>query len=126
MDAVSVLQTVLTAIQSGSLPLNATEVLAANATAPSPSTVAAITPLSILQLPALIAHVLSLSAVRDWIKLFLIGGALELCRRFLTSSWSAIKNYFWITVTLEEGDDCGCEYNMVLPTHCVGRLTRIT
>ena len=108
MDAVSVLQTVLSAIQSGSLPLNGSEVLAANATAPPPTAVA-ITPLSLLQLPTLIAHVLSLSAVRDWLKLLLIGGALEMCRRFLTSSWSAIKNYFWITVTLEEGDDCGCE-----------------
>ncbi|KAI0694551.1 P-loop containing nucleoside triphosphate hydrolase protein [Cerioporus squamosus] len=123
MDAVSVLQTVLTVIQSGSVSLNGTEALAANTTTPSPSA-AAITPLSLLQLPTIIAHVLSLAAVRDWLKLFLIGGALELCRRFLTSSWSAIKNYFWITVTLEEGDDCGYWLLYWLSKHQVFRTAR--
>ncbi|RPD59009.1 P-loop containing nucleoside triphosphate hydrolase protein [Lentinus tigrinus ALCF2SS1-7] len=123
MDAVSVLQTVLAAIQSGSVSFNGTEVNTANATVPSP-TAAAITPLSLLQLPTLIAHVLSLSVVRDWLKLFLIGGALEICRRLLTSSWSAIKNYFWITVTLEEGDDCGYWLLYWLSKHQVFRTAR--
>lgn len=115
MDAVAVLQTVLTAIQSGSVSINGTQAITANATAHVPAAVP-ITPMSLLQLPTLIAHLLSLSAVRDWIKLLLIGAALESCRRFLTSSWTTIKNYFWITVTLDESDDCGCEFNTVLPT----------
>ena len=90
MDAATVLQTVLSAIPSGSIT---------------------ITPFSILQLPTLITYLLSLSAVRDWLKLFLIGAALESSHRFLTSLWFAVENYFWLTVTLDESDDCGREYS---------------
>ncbi|KAI0794435.1 P-loop containing nucleoside triphosphate hydrolase protein [Fomes fomentarius] len=123
MDAVAVLQTVLTAIQSGSVLVNGTEAITANATAHVPAAVP-ITPMSLLQLPTLIAHLLSLSAVRDWIKLFLIGAALEYCRRFLTSSWTTIKNYFWITVTLDESDDCGYWLMFWLSRHHVFRTAR--
>ncbi|KAI0738473.1 P-loop containing nucleoside triphosphate hydrolase protein [Daedaleopsis nitida] len=122
MDAVAVLQTVLTAIQSGSVALNGSAVFATNATAQPVTTL--ISPLSILQLPTLIAHLLSLSAVRDWLKLLLIGAALESCRRFLTSSWTTVKNYFWITVTLDEGDDCGYWLMYWLSRHQVFRTAR--
>jgi len=41
----------------------------------------------------------------DWLKLFVIGGLLELMRRFLLSAWKSIINQFWITIVLEEYDD---------------------
>ena len=90
--------------------LNGTETHFANET--EPLAPVAITPLSILQLPSLLSHLLALSAVRDWLKLLLIGSALEIMRRSISSSWSAVQRYFWITVTLDESDDCGCELSV--------------
>ncbi len=107
MDAVAVLQTVLSAVQSGSNGLNISEVLAAtNATVASPG---ASTSLSPMQLPGLVSKLLSLSAVRDWLKLFIFGGLLEIFRRLLWRSWDGITNFFWITVTVDEHDDSGGE-----------------
>jgi len=41
----------------------------------------------------------------DWLKIFVIGGALELIRRFFVFTWKGLVNQFWITVALEEYDD---------------------
>ena len=41
----------------------------------------------------------------DWLKLFVIGGLLELMRRFILSIWKGLVNQFWITIVLEEYDD---------------------
>ena len=41
----------------------------------------------------------------DWLKIFIIGGALELIRRFFVFGWRGLVNQFWITVALEEYDD---------------------
>ena len=112
MDAVTVLQTVLSAVQSGSISgLDISDVISvANATAgtsrPEASSATSFSPSNI---PALVLNILSLSVVRDWLKLLLIGAALEFCRRWLTTLIDVARNYFWITVTLDEGDDCGRE-----------------
>lgn len=107
MDAVAVLQTVLSAVQSGPNGLNFSEVLAAtNTTIASPG---ASTSFSPMQLPGLISKLLSLSAVRDWLKLFIFGGLLEVFRRLLWRSWDGITNLFWMTVTIDENDDSGGE-----------------
>lgn len=48
---------------------------------------------------------LSFTGVQDWIKLFLIGGVLETCRRTILQGWQNILDLVWITVDLEDGDD---------------------
>ena len=112
MDAVTILQTVLTAVQSGSIAgLDMSEVIsAANSSirgaTPSASPATSFSP---LDTPGLIFKVLSLSVVRDWMLVFVIGIALEFLRRSLSYYWQKAKNYFWIRVTLDEGDDCGSE-----------------
>ena len=67
------------------------------------------TSFSPLDTPGLIFKVLSLSVVRDWMLVFVIGIALEFLRRSLSYYWQKAKNFFWIRVTLDEGDDCGSE-----------------
>ena len=41
----------------------------------------------------------------DWLKIFVIGGALELIRRLFLFVWKGLVNQFWITIALEEYDD---------------------
>jgi len=41
----------------------------------------------------------------DWLKLFVIGGVLELIRRLFLFVWRGLVNQFWITIALEEYDD---------------------
>nr|VWO95072.1 AAA domain-containing protein [Ganoderma boninense] len=106
MDAVAVLQTVLSAVQSGPNGLNISEVLAAaNATADASS--GGVTSFSPMQVPGLFSKLLSLSAVRDWLKLFIFGGLLEVFRRILWRSWDGVTDMFWMTVTIDENDDSG-------------------
>ncbi|KZT67586.1 P-loop containing nucleoside triphosphate hydrolase protein [Daedalea quercina L-15889] len=54
---------------------------------------------------SLITSYLSLSAVSDWIKLFVVGGVLETCRRFLFGWWDAFLETFWLIATIEQGED---------------------
>ena len=46
----------------------------------------------------------------DWLKIFVIGGALELFRRLFVVVWKGFVNQFWITIALEEYDDSYGEY----------------
>lgn len=45
----------------------------------------------------------------DWLKLFFIGGILELMRRFFMFVWRNVVNQFWITIVFEEYNDSFCE-----------------
>ena len=45
----------------------------------------------------------------DWLRFFVIGGILELSRRFLMYVWSGLVNQFWITIALDEYSDSYCE-----------------
>jgi hypothetical protein len=45
----------------------------------------------------------------DWLKLFIVGGILELLRRCLMYIWKTLVNQFWITLALEEYNDSYCE-----------------
>lgn len=107
MDASQVLQTVLSVIQAG----------AGNATAGSPPApgsaansngsapthnVGSAAPVGAVQL---LVTLLSMSAVRDWMKLLLIGAFLETCRRLIAKSWESIQDYFWLTATFEMHED---------------------
>ena len=50
----------------------------------------------------------------DWLKLFVIGGFLELMRRSIIFVWRGLVNQFWITIALEEYDDSHCESDISL------------
>jgi mitochondrial chaperone BCS1 len=68
---------------------------------PSPQTSSAFP----TDIPSLLALFLSIGALRDWLKLIVIGGFFETCRRLIFSCWSSLIKSFWITVEFEEGDD---------------------
>lgn len=48
---------------------------------------------------------LSFTGIQDWLKLFLLGGVLETCRRVVLQAWQNILDSIWISVDFEEGDD---------------------
>jgi hypothetical protein len=54
--------------------------------------------------------VFSSTGFQDWLKLFLVGGVFEACRRIALRAWRRAFDSFWITVDFEEGDDSygGC------------------
>jgi hypothetical protein len=53
---------------------------------------------------SLITFALSLGALRDWIKIFLLGGLLESARRFFTYLYSALWEAFLLTVEIGDED----------------------
>ncbi|KAI0695104.1 BCS1 N terminal-domain-containing protein [Cerioporus squamosus] len=106
MDAAQVLQAVLSAVQSGNPIASVTPATIPTTMPPSsqPTTGPngeALPPL----LPQILFMLLSMSAVRDWIKLFLIGALLEGSRRILAKSWEMFTDYVWVTATFESNDD---------------------
>ncbi len=78
---------------------NATASVAQNATAASSAPLA-----SPLNLSTLISLLLSFSALRDWLKLIVIGGVIETCRRTCLRLWSSFIESFWITASFDEND----------------------
>ena len=101
MDPSLLLQTAL----SG---LGLTQTADQNATVPTNGTMPSTTaspPASPTDLTSLLTLLLSFSALRDWIKLFVIGGAIETCRRSCMKLWSNFVEAFWITACFEERDE---------------------
>lgn len=47
----------------------------------------------------------SFAGFQDWLKLFLIGGIFETCRRTVLYAWHNIVDSFWMAIDFEEGDD---------------------
>ncbi|KAF8075116.1 P-loop containing nucleoside triphosphate hydrolase protein, partial [Lyophyllum atratum] len=56
-------------------------------------------------LSSLLAFLASFSALHDWLKLIVIGGVLETCRRLFYTVYDKVVNAFFITATFEDGDD---------------------
>jgi hypothetical protein len=75
----------------GSLPENFTNITNTLADRPSIATLATV--------------LLSFAGIQDWLKLFLIGGVLETCRRTALQAWQNLLDSIWITVDFEDGDD---------------------
>lgn len=73
------------------LPANLTHITNTLAEKPSIATLATV--------------LLSFTGIQDWLKLFLIGGFLETCRRAVLQAWQKILDSIWITVDFEDGDD---------------------
>jgi hypothetical protein len=53
---------------------------------------------------SLITLLFSFSALRDWLKLFVIGGFFETCRRFAFAFYYKFINSFFITAHFDEDD----------------------
>ncbi|OBZ73585.1 putative mitochondrial chaperone BCS1-B [Grifola frondosa] len=105
MDAV--LQSVLSAVGSSN-SANMSSSAATNATAtPGPASVTN----SPSDLSSLVTMLLSFSAIRDWLKLLVLGSVLETCRRIIFGSWDSIVGTFWITAAFDGNDEC---YNWML------------
>ena len=56
-------------------------------------------------LPQIILMLLSLAAVRDWIKLLILGSLLEVARRGLMKGWERLIDSIWVVATFEFSDD---------------------
>ncbi|KAF9466132.1 P-loop containing nucleoside triphosphate hydrolase protein [Collybia nuda] len=63
-------------------------------------------------LSSLINVLFSFSALHDWLKIFVIGGFFETCRRLLFSSYHKIIGSFFITAHFQE-DDSSYDWMMV-------------
>ncbi|KAI0820755.1 hypothetical protein BC628DRAFT_1341378 [Trametes gibbosa] len=127
MDAVTLLQTVMSAIQSGSMNLTVSDASAsasAAGNASASSAIPSVASFSPLQIPSLISMLLSFSAVRDWFKLLLLGAVVETCRRLLTRSYYGLINYFWITATFDGNDECVDWLMFWLSKHSIFRTAR--
>lgn len=46
----------------------------------------------------------SFSALRDWLKLIVIGGFFETCRRLIFATYSKITDSFFISASFDQGD----------------------
>jgi len=53
---------------------------------------------------SLIAFIYSFSALRDYLKLIVLGGALETLRRLSSASYASLVDRFFITATFESED----------------------
>lgn len=56
-------------------------------------------------IPTFITSLLTISALRDWLKLFIIGGVIEFCRRIVVQSYHTVYNWFFITAVFMEDDE---------------------
>ncbi|KAI0629345.1 P-loop containing nucleoside triphosphate hydrolase protein [Trametes polyzona] len=122
MDAVAVLQTVMSAIQSGAM--NITNPEGTNTTSAPPNLAASMASFSPMQIPSMITMLLSFTVVRDWLKLLLLGAVVETCRRLITKSYYGLINYFWITATFDGNDDCVDWLMLWLSKHSIFRTAR--
>ncbi|KZV96772.1 P-loop containing nucleoside triphosphate hydrolase protein [Exidia glandulosa HHB12029] len=50
------------------------------------------------------ALLMTFHALRDWLKLIVLGGALETCRRLVFGTWAAFISSFFLTAHFEEND----------------------
>ena len=53
----------------------------------------------------LLTLLFSVSALREWLKLIVIGGLVETCRRLFSELYRRLDDAFFITATFEEDDE---------------------
>lgn len=62
-----------------------------------------------------VAALFSLTALQDWLKLFVIGGLIEAIRRYLSSFRDVIRRTFWITANFDSRTDVYRAYHGLTP-----------
>lgn len=77
----------------------------ANVSATATTATATATPMAMpTDLSSLLTLLLSFSALRDWAKLAILGGLIEMLRRFVFGGYYNLVNAFFITATFEDQD----------------------
>ncbi|KAG8696761.1 hypothetical protein FRC09_008276 [Ceratobasidium sp. 395] len=71
---------------------------------------------SVTGLGSLITLLLSFSGLRDWLKLIVLGGALETLRRSASSCWEWALGAFFVTIHLDN-DDIAYDWMMIWLSH---------
>jgi len=78
---------------------------------PTQNMTADVTPLKTpTDFSSLIAFIYSFSALRDYLKLIVLGGAFETLRRLSSASYTSLVDRFFITATFESDDLSFGEY----------------
>lgn len=107
-SAAQLVQTTLTGlgiIAGGPLFANQTGNITQNTTSPWIPQSTPVDPTGAFNLNTVLSLVLSFSALRDWIKLFVIGSGIETCRRVVLKLWATFIESFWITACFDGNDD---------------------
>jgi len=93
-----------------------------NATCPTDGPSAASLPIP----TSLLGLLFSFSALRDWLKLFVIGGFFESCRRLAYSTYYKFIHHFYITAEFHDDDECyGPSQLITLYLHLISTFTRL-
>ncbi|KAG8777049.1 hypothetical protein FRC12_000564 [Ceratobasidium sp. 428] len=71
---------------------------------------------SVTGLGSLLTLLLSFSGLRDWLKLIVLGGALETLRRATSSCWEWALGAFFVTIHLDN-DDIAYDWMMIWLSH---------
>ena len=105
MDPTEILQKAVSLLatlsQDGSLNVTAST----NTTTSANTTPSATAATAAMGISSVITMLLSFSALRDWLKLFVIGGVIESCRRLLLLGWNTVLESLWISATFDCDDD---------------------
>lgn len=57
-----------------------------------------------LNLSSILSFLLSFAALRDWLKLIIIGGIIETSRRCGLRLWATLIDSFWLTACFDDND----------------------
>jgi mitochondrial chaperone BCS1 len=68
---------------------------------------------------SLITFIYSFSALRDYLKLIVLGGALETLRRLYSASYAGLVDRFFITATFESEDLSFGGYRFFVAANCI-------
>ncbi|KAI0091538.1 P-loop containing nucleoside triphosphate hydrolase protein [Irpex rosettiformis] len=99
MDPIQLIQASLVGLlQGGQQTANTTAGTNATAIGAGPST-----PLP-LNFSSILSFLLSLAALREWLKLIVIGGIIETSRRGCLKLWAVFVESFWLTACFDEND----------------------
>lgn len=99
MDPIQLIQaSIVGFLQNGQQVMNATADTNATEIAGDPTT------LPPLNLSSIVSFLLSFAALRDWLKLIVIGGIIETCRRCGMRLWTTFMESFWLTACFDDSD----------------------
>ncbi|KAI0769155.1 P-loop containing nucleoside triphosphate hydrolase protein [Irpex lacteus] len=97
MDPVQLIQASLVGLLQGG---QSNVTASTNSTEPTPGS----TGLPPLNFSSIVSFLLTFAALRDWLKLIVIGGVIETCRRGGMRLWATFVESFWLTACFDEND----------------------
>jgi mitochondrial chaperone BCS1 len=112
MDPLQLIQTTLVGLLQGGQPV-ANASTSANVT----ETVISSSSLPPLTFSSIVSLLLSFSALRDWLKLIVIGGVIETSRRLSMRLWASFVESFWLTACFEQNDISYSESTVCFSSH---------